>query len=568
MGDEAVILFDDLPAAIKAAPRYLPSPTVEQFICAARQGPLAEMRLLMLEGSRGEGKTTGGIMACGAIAERVLAELPNPRSLLPIRVGVVRDTWANLERTTLESFREAAAQGLPIEVTHGGHQAVLRGPGGAELVHFWFFGLDRPDDADKLQGFQCAILWIEEAAPAAGIASGVPEEALTLGNTSVRQRGVPKRIFLTHNPPDEDHWIVKIEAALERRQIRGVKVARWSIPPGEKAEHFTRLAESAWAVGALEEAEAWRQAADEFSLYRERMRGILEEGGRGDLVSRLVSGQRGMVTVGEAVVPNFKGQTHIYQEDGKPASIPLYRQLPVQRWWDSGTPNLHPAIVWAQVGPSPDAPAWVNILGSRTGENVGITEFIFEQVIPFEQEYGLRPEERPRMTKPPPAGQPVPAFGGAGTVTTGRGRRDMQFRDIGDPACLIPEGTSSQRTVALQIQELLQTSFEPGPQDWPSRREALHTGFGRNARGRPVILIDPTENELLIKALGGRFHYPKDSTGRIIGTIKAAKRVSGMYSHTVDCVAYGLAVNFPAHDAYRRPAPKMPDRRVSGWMAH
>jgi len=156
---------------------YVPSPTCAKFIRATRHGPLDEMRVLILRGARGEGKTSGGLWACMALAERLAVESPE---ILPLRVGVVRDTWTNLERTTLVSFEENARLGLELEFLNGRREARVA-CAGTDFVHFWFFGLDRPDDADKLQGFACGILWLEEVAPAARVASGVPASVVGIG---------------------------------------------------------------------------------------------------------------------------------------------------------------------------------------------------------------------------------------------------------------------------------------------------------------------------------------------------------------------------------------------------
>lgn len=560
-----------LEAALSSrAPHFVPSPTVEQFILTVAEGPRGEMRFVVLEGPRGEGKTTGGLMACTALAERVCNDFGGP---LPIRVGVVRDTWQNLSRTTLVSFHEARQLGVPIEVFDGGLQAAIRRGNGEELVHFDFFGLDRREDADKLQGFACAVLWLEEVAPAAGLATGIPAEVLGLGATSVRQSGVPPRILVTMNPPDEDHWIGTIEQELSQRGLDGMRVVRLHIPPGEKSAHFERMA----ATTEGDDARRWQLAAEEFDAYRARNLAFLESIGRSDLVKRLVKGERGMVVLGEAVVPNFSRLLHVAKEP-----LPVYPQLPMHRWWDSGTPSLHPAIAWVQVGPN-----WINVLGSRTGENVGILEFIQDEVLPFQQKYGIR--------------TPTAAWGAGrdrmvahGTLTVegediaydateqrrnlprgqmGRGaQRGFKFRDIGDPACLIPEGTSSQRTVALAIENALGTSFEPGPVAWSARREALLAAFSRKGLGdRMLVQIDPTENDLMIKGLAGRFHYGKDlATGRIIGTIENAKKNSGIYSHAIDCLGYGLGVLFPAGEwlqqRSRTTAPSTPARAPRSWI--
>ena len=438
--------------------------------------------------------------------------------------------------TTLAAFKENRARGMPIEIFDGGKQATFGNPD-SPAVHFWFFGLDQAADADKLQGFTCGILVLEEVAPAAGLATGVPPEALGIGATSVRQAGVLKRILVPMNPPDEDHWILKVEKHLEEQGLAFIKVKRFEMEPGEKSRHFERLA----AMTEGEEAERWALAADEFDAYRAANQAFLESIGRGDLVQRLVGGQVGFAQMGEAVVPNFSKALHVAKEP-----LRVYRNMDMIRLWDSGANDLHPAVVFLQAAPA----MGVNVLASRVGENMSIEDFIVEQILPLQRQYGWMPGH-------------ATAGGGFGGGAAG----GFKYRDIGDPACLNLSGISSQLTVAKVIQaKLVGASFEPGPQDWTSRREALLAGFGRaGKRDRPrFIQIDPEENEVLTRALAGRFHYPKDlATGRILGTVEAAKRASGLYSHSVMALAYGLAVLFPAEDWARPPTPPAPRTRGS-----
>lgn len=182
---------------------YVPSNTVEDFILSVANGPRSEFRVLALDSSRGEGKTSAAIYAIIALGQRMIAE--GFARLLPIRVAVVRDTWINLSRSTLATFEKNARKGLDIQLVDGGREARLRS-GPDQLAHFFFFGIDNRDDVDKLQGFECGVLWLEEVAPGAELDQGIPAETFGAGATSVRQEGVPKRILLTYNPPDEDHW--------------------------------------------------------------------------------------------------------------------------------------------------------------------------------------------------------------------------------------------------------------------------------------------------------------------------------------------------------------------------
>ncbi len=191
--------FKPEPEVPAGAPCYAPSPTVEEFIYAVAGGPVTEFRLLMLTSSRGEGKSSGAIFALLALAERVRRD--GKGSLLPLRVAVVRDTWVNLSRTTIATFEKQHRMGLDLTWRDGQREAIVPGQ-----LHFFFFGMDNRADVDKLQGFEAAVLWLEEVAPGAELTQGIPAETLGIGRTSLRQEGVPKRILMTFNPPDEDHW--------------------------------------------------------------------------------------------------------------------------------------------------------------------------------------------------------------------------------------------------------------------------------------------------------------------------------------------------------------------------
>ena len=150
--------------------------------------------------------------------------------------------------------------------------------------------MDSRDDADKLQGFQCGILWLEEVAPAAELAAGMPPpETLGIGGTSLRQTGIPRRILVTMNPPDEEHWIMKVEQTLGDLGMDEISVHRFVIPQGEKSKHFIELSQRPGITST--DCAAWAQAAREFDAYRKTNEALLMSINRQDLVSRLVKGQ-------------------------------------------------------------------------------------------------------------------------------------------------------------------------------------------------------------------------------------------------------------------------------------
>jgi hypothetical protein len=506
------------------SPEFVPTASQEYYIAGTASGPAGEMRIMILEGPRGEGKTASGLMACVALADRIDRE--GRKWALPLRVACVRDTFINLQRTTLVSIEEMRRKGVKMAWHDGKRECVLLDNDGLRpMVHIYFFGLDRQADSDKLQGFVCGVLWLEEVAPAAGLDTGVPEEVFALGGSCLRQSGVSwQRILVTMNSPDQDHWICKVEERLEELGMASMSVTRVLIPQGEKSSHFRALAIETAADQST--SDAWSESAREFDLYRERNKQLLESIGRHDLVARLVEGRRGGVQVGEPVVPNFS-QEHISTE-----TLPVFKFLPIIRGWDQ-EPN--PACVIMQILPENRG---VNVLGSHVMENATMEQLIRGWLLPWLGKNGL-------------------LMRGAQPTSWGRGPKGgLVFEDIGDPVFL-----NQQLTAGQVLMQLLGTSLQPGPVGWEERRASALACFERSAKGgRRFMMIEKGENRDLISGLEGRFRYPKDqSTGRIIMTAEAAKRVSGRWSNTCDALFYALAVKYPAAEwlraGMRRSAP-------------
>lgn len=269
------------------------------------------------------------------------------RAALPLKVIVVRDTWTNLERSTIATLKELEAGGLQVQWANDGKDATLAGG----LVTCHFMGVERAADVNKFQGFGGAVLWIEEPAPAADISGGVAPEVFGVGISSLRQRGVPHWCQISMNPPDEDHWTITIEQTLRARQKQGapISVAVFEIPPGEN-----------------------RHLSDS---DRERNLEALMAIGRGDLVARLVKGQVGQIVLGEPVIPEYNDRNHVAE-----APLPILPGVDLIRGWDFG---LTPCCVFSQVTPSGH---W-HILDVVQGENMGLEQLIEQKVLPWQAYY-------------------------------------------------------------------------------------------------------------------------------------------------------------------------------------
>ena len=458
------------------------SPTVAKFV-------RSKADIVMLFGPRREGKTVGGIMGCLWHAERF------PESQ-PLKVAVIRDTWMNLSRTVMESLREAAVRGwVEVEWMAGGTEAILNGG----VCRLYLLGMDRPADANRFQGLEIGMAWIEEPAPAADLASGVPADVLGMAMSSMSQHGVENRVQITMNPPDDDHWTMNMIETLQAMGKSGMTVETFWIPPGENP-HVTQE-------------------------FRDKMRDVFMAVGRHDLIARLVEGKIGQVTTGVAVAPEFNELIHVYRDEkGQIAPMGVSPKFESFRFWDFG---LNPTVVFCQR----DMWGRFRLVGCRVGENMGVEQFVKGQVLPFMEKYRMMPPRVEKVTK----GYPRPAKSG------------YEYRDIGDPSGKNREASSSDRSAVWALERMLGTSFTPGPPDWPARRDSLRHALSTLIGGVPMILIDGTECRPLIRALRGGWRYPKDNAGKV-GHLP----IKDMHSHPGDALGHGLSVLAPFQDVVKR----------------
>lgn len=458
------------------------SPTVWQFVNSRAD-------IAIIRGPRREGKTVGALAA-------IIDHAKFYPDAHPIKWAIVRDTWTNLQRTVMETLQDGHNRSWwEVEWSEGGTQAILNGG----VARLYLIGMDRPSDANKFQGLEIGGLLIDEPAPAADLASGVPVEVLAMGLTSMSQPGVKPRILMPMNPPDEEHWTEHLREYLQTSGRAHLTVEVFNIPPGENP-HLP-------------------------PDYRAKMRAGLEAAGRLDLVARLVEGRVGALTIGTAVTPEFNEMIHVYREHGVPAALGLLPpRFETYRSWDFG---LNPTVVFAQR----DSMKRLRILGTRVGDNIGLEQFLQSDVLPFMRKYGMQQEAVSVRT----AGYPRPAKSG------------YTYVDVGDPAGLQREQSNSDRSAVWSLQKMLGASFTAAPPDWPARRDSLRHALSTLIGGVPMLLLDGTENKLLIRALRGGWHYPQDSAGKV-----QDRPVKDMASHPGDALGYLCAVVAPYHDVVKR----------------
>ncbi len=439
--------------------------------------------------SRGEGKTDGGIMAMTFWASMI------EKKYRPLPWAIIRDTWKNLERTTLRSFltpREGAFASQirsRLKIRDGGRYIELPG-----IWYAFLFGVDSPDDLNQLQSMQLYGLWVEEAAPALQeeIGNGISEEVWQIGLTSLRHpimseeattfvREMSVKGGKEHLTPAEIKEGSKLGALVTKDFGDGIEVflrnRRAQITENYPSEdHWTwvRFHEEPTQDCALFQIPRGENPYIDIS-YREGMEKALR--GRPDLLDRLVYGRPAHVQLGIAVTPEYhesmnSGPWHRSDKDLDPMP-----NLPVYRFWDG---DLHPSCHFAQITPRGKFMGLDTLRGIETG--MGMKQFIDQQVKPLIQnKYHM-------ITK---------------------------WRDLGDPTLRDRDPSDSSQTAALMIEKELNTSYEGGVLRWGPRKEAMKDLLTRTlSSGEPMFVLSKHE-KLMHRALAGGWHYNKSSSGKI-----------------------------------------------------
>jgi hypothetical protein len=329
-------ILEQLQAGIEPEPRVL----VLELRAAATTAALAlvsgAVREVAVLGARGDGKSVGGGVDWLLYAERHRAA----GHRLPVEVLVPSDTFTEHREKLCRTLAEPLWRGL-WQSSDGDHlwTAAL---GGQAYVELSLFGVEHADEQGKLRVAKHG-LWIEEAAPAGVEASsGLTEDALGIGYTSLRLPSYHHPVLVTSNYGSEQHWSWQRYAV---RQQPGTLLVR--IPPGERASATDRA--------------AWLQALD----------------GRPDLQRRLVHGEPALIVAGEAVLAGvWNPELYVSREP-----LPVIRGARTVLGHDTG---LRPATVVVQ-----EHRGQLRVLASLCTDYGGMAQHVAREVLPWLDRAGL-----------------------------------------------------------------------------------------------------------------------------------------------------------------------------------
>jgi hypothetical protein len=271
---------------------FNPNPLQNGFITSTADADLFSSRA-------GEGKSTALVWSFFYFTRH------NPGANLVF----IRDTWENLQKTTLKTFFEWFPPGI-FGTWREGKKEFTWAEGVASGT-ISFIGIEDPSDASKLLSWEIAGFGMDEPAPAFGSA-GIAEEVFDLAMTRRRQPKMNSYIAkLATNNPDESHWTYK---KFVSPGVEGYKL--WQPMNPENSQNLP-------------------------PDYYEKMRKNLAH--RPDLVRRFVDGEFGFQTDGIAVTPQWNDRIHLAN-----GLVPLPRR-DIHLLWDFG---LNPTCIITQKTPS------------------------------------------------------------------------------------------------------------------------------------------------------------------------------------------------------------------------
>ena len=283
---------------------YEDAPTLDRFASS-------DARVRGVMGPFGSGKSSACVME---IIQRAMKQTPSPDGIRRTRWAVVRNTYPQLQDTTIKTFFDWFPPEYCGKYNEQKHTYVIKSMKGC-IIELMFRALDRPDHVKNLLSLEITGAWVNEARE-------VPEEIVDgldgrIGRYPAKKDGgcTWAGIFLDTNPPDEGSWW--------HRKFEVEKPKSWEIykqPSGTSA------------------------GAENRNHLPPRYYEDLMEGKSREWVKVYVHGNYGFIAEGEPVLPEYNPGIHHANY-----SLPVIPGATGFRLWDGG---LNPTCIIGQITPS------------------------------------------------------------------------------------------------------------------------------------------------------------------------------------------------------------------------
>jgi hypothetical protein len=158
-------------------------------------------------GPLGSGKTNTAILKILRVAEE---QEPNGDGIRPVRLIAIRNTYPDLEATTIRDWYSITQPLGGLRMSHPPTQLMRwRMPDGSLVdLDVMFLALDREEHVRKLRGAQASIVWLNEM-------KELPKAVLDMATRALGRfpssalggvRCTRETMIGDFNAPDEDHW--------------------------------------------------------------------------------------------------------------------------------------------------------------------------------------------------------------------------------------------------------------------------------------------------------------------------------------------------------------------------
>lgn len=447
---------------------YEDAPTLQKFAESS-----AFIRGLM--GPFGSGKSSACVIE---IIRRALAQEPMADGIRRTRWAVIRNTYPQLNDTTIKTFLEWLPEQHFGRFNKAEHTYTITAFPDAE-IEIIFRPLDRPDHVKNLLSLNLTGAWVNEARevqwevikPLMGRVGRFP----SIKDCPITWHGL---IFDT-NPPDPKSWWYELfetnnysELAAEMEAKKGIKFREVFKQPsglGPDAEN-TRFLPPGYYEGLAADPDP-------------------------DWVKVHVHGEYGFIKSGKPVYPNYADSFHCRK-------VPFIPGLPIYRGWDYG---LTPACILLQLAPN----GQLRVIDEYVADRAGIGSFT-DLII---RECAVKYPNADYIDIGDPAGQ-----------------QGISSNAKAETAALTDDITS-----CFEIQRAKGVDIQPGIQTLELRLESVRYGLANVIEnGQPMLVVDEDCAQIRQGFQGG-YCYKRILTS---GTKYAEKPDKNDYSHPHDALQY------------------------------
>lgn len=473
---------------------FVASPTVSKFFQSN-----APFRFIM--GPFGSGKTSA---LCMEVYRRAAEQKPGPDGIRRTRCVIVRNTFRQLEDTTIKTWLEWFPENVYGIYNRTKHNFFLRAKTpGSDIVDIQadieFRALDRPDHIANLLSAEYTFAFFNEVRE-------IPL-SIVISMYDRTRRFPPMKdgghtwggVFGDTNPPDDDSWFYK-KAEIERPD-------GWDFfkQPGALIKK-----EGKWVPNPI--AENIDNLQNGYRYYLDGLSGKTDE-----YISVYYGGNYGFIVSGRPVWPEYSDSIHCSDVELKPVpGLPIYVGM------DFG---LTPAAVFAQCLPNG---RWI----------------VIDELVTHDDEHALG----------------VLNFANKlGPIMRGK-YKDYSFICFGDPAGNTPVETDEKTAFRILRSKGIMAYPAAKNNKFSIRREAVANLLTRIVDGKPGLIISPKCN-FLRKAMAGGYSFKRVQTA---GEERFRdKAVKDKFSHVADAAQYlflgageGIALVQPSDNK-----PFIPNRR-------